>query len=79
MCHCTVLQVVKDNTSTDTTSFVVDSVISDNAVFHAVMLVKGERMDWKKYESAKASAVLAYMGRMEGAENITMDTFSAVR
>lgn len=78
MCHCTVLQVVKDNTSTDTTSFVVDSVISDNAVFHAVMLVKGERMDWKKYESAKASAVLA-KGRMEAAETITMDTFSAVR
>eukprot|EP00775_Hariotina_reticulata_P003871 gene3871-4126_t len=53
--------------------------ITNNTVFHAVILAKGQRRDWRKFESARAKAVLQAQGDRDLAvKNVTLDTYAAV-
>lgn len=81
------LQLAYDKAVTDTAAFVTDTRFEHNAVFHAVVLVKGERADWRKYEAMKAKAIAKALadkaaGRPADAkavDRVTMHTFNAIR
>jgi hypothetical protein len=68
---------------------VTDARFEHNRVFHAVMLAKGERVDWHAFESRKAQAkVQALEKRKNGtagpdpdaaAKNVALETFNVMK
>lgn len=78
------LQLAYDKAVTDTACFVSGCRFEANAVFHAVVLAKGERVDWRKYEARRASetAKALQQGRHADAkavDKVAMSTYSAMR
>jgi len=73
------LQASQDKVVTHTTSFMTGLRVERNAVFHAVVLLKGERVNWRAFESKRAKAVEDAKGDMKAMNNVTLDTFSTMK
>jgi hypothetical protein len=74
---CCVAQEKKDKSSSDASLYIFNSSLTHNKVFHAVVLVKGERRDWQRFEHAKALAVIKANGNLAAAATESLTTFSA--
>lgn len=80
--HC--LQLARDKAVTDTACFVSNTRFERNAVFHAVVLAKGERVDWRKFEGLRAlemaKALLHNSSTdLKAVDKVELSTFNIMR
>jgi hypothetical protein len=73
-----------DKAVTDTACFVSDNRFERNAVFHAVVLAKGERVDWRKFEGRRASETAKALQKgnhtdLTAVDKVELSTFSTMR
>lgn len=78
------LQLAYDKSVTDTACFVSNTRFERNAVFHAVGLAKGERVDWRKFEGRRASETAKALQKggsadLSAVDKVELSTFSTMR